>query len=202
MRSATPLRKSAARFMVDPSLAVAALGVGPEQLLRDLNATGFLSSSPLVLRDLRVYSQPLRGRLARWRDNNNHEVDIIITLDDGRWGALEVKMNPAAADGAAASLLRFKDKVDLDKVGEPAFLGVVTTRTAAVRRQDGVHILPSPHSAPNGSARHRSAVEGARPLRALGRQAPSVASSRLLSRGSWLDSTRSSACRRELDMSA
>ena len=47
-----------------------------------------------------------------------------------------------AADGAAASLLRFKDKVDLDKVGEPAFLGVVTTRTAAVRRQDGVHILP------------------------------------------------------------
>ena len=141
MRSATPLRKSAARFMVDPSLAVAALGVGAGQLLRDLNATGFLFES-LVLRDLRVYSQPLRGRLARWRDNNNHEVDIIITLDDGRWGALEVKMNPAAADGAAASLLRFKDKVDLDKVGEPAFLGVVTTRTAAVRRQDGVHILP------------------------------------------------------------
>ena len=141
MRSATPLRKSAARFMVDPSLAVAALGVGPEQLLRDLNATGFHFEA-MVLRDLRIYSQPLRGRLARWRDNNNHEVDIIITLDDGRWAALEVKMNPEAADDAAASLLRFKDKVDLGKVGEPAFLGVVTTRTAAVRRRDGVHVLP------------------------------------------------------------
>ncbi len=141
MRSRTPLRKSVARFMVDPSLPVAALGVGPEQLLRDLNATGFLFEA-LVVRDLRVYSQPLRGRLARWRDNNNHEVDIIITLDDGRWGALEVKMNPAAADAAAASLLRFRDKIDLDKVGEPAFLGVVTTRAAAVRRQDGVHVLP------------------------------------------------------------
>ena len=141
MRSSTPLRKSAARFMVDPSLAVGALGVGPEQLLRDLSATGYHFEA-LVLRDLRVYSQPLRGRLARWRDNNNHEVDIVITLDDGRWGALEVKMNPEAADDAASSLLRFRDKVDLSKVGEPAFLGVVTTRTAAVRRSDGVYTLP------------------------------------------------------------
>lgn len=141
MRSATPLRKSAARFMVDPSLAVAALGVGPEQLLRDLFAAGFHFEA-MVVRDLRIYSQPLRGRLARWRDNNNHEVDIIITLDDGRWAALEVKMNPEAADDAATSLLRFKDKVDLGKVGEPAFLGVVTTRTASVRRRDGVYVLP------------------------------------------------------------
>lgn len=80
--------------------------------------------------------------MARWRDNNNHEVDIVITLDDGRWGALEVKMNPEATNVAAASLLRFKDKVDLGTVGEPAFLGVVTTRTAAVRRRDGVHVIP------------------------------------------------------------
>ena len=95
-----------------------------------------------MVRDLRVYSQPVRGRLARWRDNNNHEVDIVITLDDGRWGALEVKMNPEAADDAAASLLRFRDKVDVGKVGEPEFLGVVTTRSAAVRRRDGVYVLP------------------------------------------------------------
>lgn len=141
MRSATPLRKSAARFMVDPSLAVAALGVGPEQLLRDMNATGFLFEA-LALRDLRVYAQPLRGRTSRWRDNNNHEVDMIITLDDGRWGALEVKMNPTAVDSAASSLLRFRDKVDIGKVGEPAFLAVVTTRAAAVRRRDGVCVLP------------------------------------------------------------
>lgn len=141
MRSATPLRKSAARFMVDPSLAIGALGVGPEQLLRDLSATGFHFES-MVVRDLRVYAQPLGGRLARWRDNNDHEIDIVITLGDGRWGAVEVKMNPEAVDAAAASLLRFAGKVDLTRVGEPAFLAVVTTRAPAVRRRDGVFVLP------------------------------------------------------------
>ncbi len=141
MRSTTPLRKSPTRFMTDPSLGVAALGVGPEQLLLDLNATGFHFEG-LVVRDLRVYAQPLGGRLSHWRDNNQHEVDIIITLDDGRWGAIEVKMNPDAVDAAAASLLRFKDKVDTAKTGEPAFLAVATTRSAALRRVDGVYVLP------------------------------------------------------------
>lgn len=141
MRSTTPLRKSPTRFMTDPSLGVAALGVGPEQLLLDLNATGFHFEG-LVVRDLRVYAQPLGGRLSHWRDNNQHEVDIIITLDDGRWGAIEVKMNPDAVDAAAASLLRFKDKVDTAKTGEPVFLAVATTRSAALRRGDGVYVLP------------------------------------------------------------
>jgi uncharacterized protein len=141
MRSTTPLRKSATRFMTDPSLGVAALGVGPEQLLRDLNATGFHFEG-LVVRDLRTYTQPLGGSLAHWRDNNGHEVDVIITLDDGRWAALEIKMNPDAADAAADSLLRFAKKVDTTKVGEPAFLAVVTTRAAAARRPDRVLVLP------------------------------------------------------------
>ena len=141
MRSTTPLRKSPTRFMTDPSLGVAALGVGPEQLLRDLNATGFHFEG-LVVRDLRIYAQPLGGKLSHWRDNNQHKVDIIITLDDGRWGALEVKINPDAVDAAAASLLRFTDKVDTAKTGAPAFLAVATTRSAALRRGDGVHVLP------------------------------------------------------------
>lgn len=141
MRSTTPLRKSPTRFMTDPSLGVAALGVGPEQLLLDLNATGFHFEG-LVVRDLRIYAQPIGGQLSHWRDNNQHEVDIIITLDDGRWGALEVKMNPAAVDAAAASLLRFRDKVDTATTGEPAFLAVATTRSAALRRGDGVYVLP------------------------------------------------------------
>jgi len=141
MRSATPLRKSPTRFMTGPSLEVAALGVGPEQLLLDLNATGFHFES-LVVRDLRIYAQPIGGHLSHWRDNNRHEVDIIITLDDGRWGALEVKMNPYAIAAAAASLLRFKDKVETARTGEPAFLAVTTTRSAAVRRGDGAYVLP------------------------------------------------------------
>jgi hypothetical protein len=141
MRSTTPLRKSPTRFMTDPSLGVAALGVGRDQLLRALSAAGFQFEG-LVVRDLRVYAQPIEGRLSHWRDNNQHEVDIVITLDDGRWGAIEVKMNPELVEAAARSLLRFKDKIDTAKAGEPSFLGVVTTRAAALRRADGVYVLP------------------------------------------------------------
>lgn len=141
MRSATPLRKSATRYLTDPSLGVAALGVGVKQLLGDLNATGYHFEA-LVVRDLRIYAQPLHGTLSHWRDNNGHEVDVIITLDDGRWAALEVKMNPNDTDQAAASLLRFLDKVDISKVGAPAFIGVITTRSPAYRRPDNVLVLP------------------------------------------------------------
>jgi predicted AAA+ superfamily ATPase len=147
MRSATPLRATATRYLVDPSIGVAALGVGPSELLSDLNATGFHFEA-LVVRDLRVYAQPLGGRLHHWRDNNGHEVDIVITLDDGRWGAFEVKMNPRDADAAAASLLRFAAKVDTTRVGEPAVLGVITTTGVAHRRDDGVHLVPIGHLGP------------------------------------------------------
>jgi hypothetical protein len=141
MRSTTPLRKSPTRYMIDPSLGGAALGIGPQQLLGDLNAAGFHFEA-LVVRDLRVYAQPLYGSLSHWRDNNGHEVDIIITLDDGRWAALEVKMNPAHVDDAARSLLRFLEKVDISKVGPPAFTAVITSRTPAFRRPDGVLVVP------------------------------------------------------------
>ena len=141
MRSKTPLRKSAYRYLADPSLGVGALHVGPEQLLTDMNATGFHFEA--LVRDLRVYAQPLGGTLAHWRDANGHEVDFIVTLSDGRWGALEVRMNPDDIDKAADSLLRFAAKVDTSKIGDPAFLGVVTTRAAALRRpEDGVLTLP------------------------------------------------------------
>ena len=92
---------------------------GPQQLLADLNATG-LHFEGLVVRDLRVYTQPLGGRLHHWRDNNGHEVDTIVTLEDGRWAAFEVKMSPGAVDAAADSLLRFAAKVDTSTVGDPS----------------------------------------------------------------------------------
>lgn len=143
MRSTTPLRATAARYMVDPSIGVSALQVGPNQLLADLNAAGYHFEA-LVVRDLRVYAQPLGGSLHRWRDTSDHEVDIIVTLDDGRWGAFEVKMNPGDVDKAADSLKRFVKKVDTDrnKAGEPAFLGVITTTGLAHRRDDRVVVLP------------------------------------------------------------
>lgn len=111
LRSKTPLRKSATRYLVDPSLGVAVLGVGRRQLLGDLNAGGFRFQS-LVVRDLSSYSRPLHCALSHWRDNNGHEVDVVVTLDDGRWAALEVKMNRDHIDVAANSLQRFLDKID------------------------------------------------------------------------------------------
>ena len=127
--------------MVDPSIGVGALGVGSARLLGDLNATGFHFEG-MVVRDVRVYVQGIGGQLSHWRDNNGHEVDIIISLDDGRWGAFEVKMNPDDVPAAANGLLRFAQKVDLDRVGEPSFMGVITTNSAAYRRDDGVLVVP------------------------------------------------------------
>lgn len=141
MRSTTRLRKSPTRFMVDPSLAVAALGQGPSHLLRDLNASGYHFEN-LVIRDLRVYSQPLRGQLSHWRDINNNEVDVIIELRDGRWAAIEVKLGPERVDGGAAALINFEKKIDTAKLGEPVFKAVVTATGASSMRPDGVMVIP------------------------------------------------------------
>lgn len=142
MRSTTPLRKSETRYMADPSLGVAALRSGPQQLLDDLNAAGFYFEA-LVVRDVRVYSEPLGGTVHHWRNNNGREVDVIVALEDGRWGAFEVKMNPSDVDKAAAALLDMADDVDTsaNRSGKPAFLGVITTRALAHRREDGVVVV-------------------------------------------------------------
>lgn len=141
MRSTTPLQSSPIRYFVDPSLAVAALGQGPTQLLGDLNATGYFFEN-LVVRDVRIYAQRLDGQVHHWRDQNQNEVDVVVTLPDSRWGAFEVKMNPADADKAAASLLSFAEKVDQGRAGPPAALGVITSTGFAYRRPDGVTVLP------------------------------------------------------------
>jgi predicted AAA+ superfamily ATPase len=141
MRSATPLQSSPTRYFVDPSLAVAALAQGPDQLLGDLNATGFFFEN-LVVRDVRTYIQGAGGAVHHWRDQNQHEVDVVVTLPDGRWGAFEVKMNPDDADKAAKSLLSFAGKVDHRKSGPPVALGVITSTGFAYRRRDGVSVLP------------------------------------------------------------
>ncbi|MBC7762140.1 MAG: DUF4143 domain-containing protein [Candidatus Saccharibacteria bacterium] len=141
MRSATPLQSSPTRYFVDPSLAVAALGQGPTQLLGDLNAAGFFFEN-LVVRDVRIYAQKLGSHVHHWRNQNQNEVDVVVTLPDRRWGAFEVKMNPSDTDTAAASLLSFAKKVDQSKAGPPSALGVITSTGFAYRRPDGVAVLP------------------------------------------------------------
>jgi len=92
---------------LDPSLTVAALGAGPERLLANLNAMGFLFES-LVVRDLGVLSQPPLGEVLHYRDGDGHEGDAIVQLADGRWAGFEVKLSSAPSDQAAASLTRVR----------------------------------------------------------------------------------------------
>jgi predicted AAA+ superfamily ATPase len=141
LRSKYVLRKAAKRHFVDPSLAVAALRTEPGPLLRDLRFLGFLFES-LVVRDLRVYAQPLRGRVAQYRDSSGLEVDAIVETGSS-WGAFEVKLGGTkAVDAAAANLLRFAKQIDTDRAGEPAVLAVITAGGYGYVREDGVHVVP------------------------------------------------------------
>jgi predicted AAA+ superfamily ATPase len=127
---------------VDPSLAVASLRAGAARLKGDLNTFGFIFET-LVARDLRVYSQNLHGELYHYRDNAGLEIDGIIELSDGRYGAIEVKLGTDQEDIAAANLVRFRNKMQEGKVGGPTFLAIVVgTGGFAHTREDGIHVIP------------------------------------------------------------
>ncbi|UYM05503.1 ATP-binding protein [Solicola gregarius] len=141
MRSRARLRTAPVRYFVDPSIGVAALDVGTADLLADPRAAGFHFEA-LAVRDLRIYAQVLGGVVDSWRDSNGNEIDAIVRLRGGQWGAFEIKLNPRDVDVAAASLLRFASIIDGSKHGEPAVLGVITGTGYAGRREDGVHVIP------------------------------------------------------------
>ncbi|GEK81358.1 ATP-binding protein [Agrococcus baldri] len=147
MRSRTRLRTTPTRYFVDPSIGAAALGVSSKDLLHDLEAAGFHFEA-LAVRDLRVYAQPLGGRVDTWRDELGNEVDAVVTLPDGRWAAIEIKMSQRDVDRAAKQLLDFASRVDADKQGAQAALIVVTATGSAGRRPDGVHVVPISALAP------------------------------------------------------
>lgn len=141
LRSKATLRQASKRHFVDPSLAVAALGAGPARLLKDLSFMGLLFES-MVIRDLRVFAQGLGGSVHHYRDNNGLEVDAIVQLADGRWGAVEVKLGAGMVDSAAITLRAFADIVDTARCGPPSFLAVVTGNGYGLRRPDGVDVVP------------------------------------------------------------
>jgi uncharacterized protein len=141
LRSRSILRSAAKRHFVDPSLAVAALRATPERLLKDMNLLGLLFES-MVVRDLRVYAQANDARILHYRDNTGLEVDAIIETADGRWAALEIKLGTGQVDDAASNLLKFADRVDTRKCGEPALLGVIIGVGYGYRREDGVAVVP------------------------------------------------------------
>jgi predicted AAA+ superfamily ATPase len=143
LRSTYQLRTAPTRHFVDPSLAVAALGATPESLLADLNTFGLLFES-MVIRDLRVYGQASEADVTHYRDSSGLEIDAIVGAASGAWAALEIKLaaTPEVLDPAAENLLRFAERVDTSKRGEPAALGVIVGTGYGYVRPDGVHVIP------------------------------------------------------------
>ena len=142
LRSRARLRSKPVRHLADPCLAVAALRASPKALLADWNYTGLLFES-MALRDVRVYVDAIGGTTYHYRDSNGLEVDIIVELDDGRWGAIEVKLGENRIDEGAESLVRFAQTIDPGSVGQPSFLAVLTgANVFATRRPDGIDVIP------------------------------------------------------------
>jgi len=141
LRSRSRLQTSPKRHFVDPSLATAALRANPEHLIRDVAWFGLLFES-MVVRDLRVYAQAMDARVHHYRDNTGLEVDAIVDAGLYRWGAFEVKLGTHRIDEAAKSLLRFADRVDTDRFGEPSALAVIVHDGYGYTRPDGVAVIP------------------------------------------------------------
>lgn len=141
VRSKTSIRTAPKRNFVDPSLAVSALHMSSDMLMKDFNIFGLLFES-LCVRDLRVYSQPIYGEVCHYRDSYDNEVDLVIALDDGCWAAVEVKMGDSEIEKAAVNLKKLRDTVDTAKMNEPSFLMVLTATGPAYVREDGIYVIP------------------------------------------------------------
>ena len=141
VRSKVAIRQSPARRFCDPSLPAALLGLTTDKLLVDFNTLGMLFES-LVVRDLRVYASASGATVTRYRDAKGLEADAVVEWPDGRWGAIEVKLDGTREDQAAAALLKLGTLVRSQHGGPPTFLAVVTATGYARRRPDGVYVIP------------------------------------------------------------
>ena len=144
LRSKTAVRTSDTRYFTDPSIATAALGLGPEDLLNDLKTFGLMFET-LCLRDLRVYADAIGGKVYHYRDKNNLECDAVIHLKNGRYGLVEIKLggNSLIEEGAA-TLKSLADKIDISRMPAPSFSMVLTGtgQYAYKRPKDGILVVP------------------------------------------------------------
>lgn len=139
IRSSVRVGRTVKRIFVDSSLACGLIGASEDKLIGDLHTFGFMFEN-LVLRDLLIYAESIGARVYHYRDDKNREVDAIIELEDGRYGAFEIKLGANGVDNGAASLLRFKEALDDDKL---VVLVVITgLGNAAYKRDDGVIVVP------------------------------------------------------------
>lgn len=140
LRSKYALRTKPKKYFVDPSIATAILDLKPMDLINDLNTFGFMFES-LCIRDLKIYTESLGGDVTFYRDERGFEVDAILRMPSGKWGAIEIKLGAGYIDEAANNLLKFKEHVDIKKCGEPSFLLVLTGTNYSYKRDDGVYVV-------------------------------------------------------------
>lgn len=140
IRSKTAIRKSEKKALVDTSLACAALRLSKEKIMKDFNYFGFLFEA-FCLRDLRIYVESIDGNIYSYRDETGYEVDAVLELNDGRWGAVEVKLSADAINNAAKNLLKLEKKIDTGRKGNPEFLMVLYGGKNSYLRDDGVLVV-------------------------------------------------------------
>ena len=143
LRSKAAIRTSDTRYFTDPSIGVAALGLGPKDLINDLQTMGLLFEN-MCIRDLRVYADALDGQVYHYRDRNDLECDAVIHLRNGSYGLIEIKLGgDKLIEEGVATLNKLADTIDTTKMKAPAFTMVLTgVGDYAYRRKDGILIVP------------------------------------------------------------
>lgn len=143
LRSKAAIRTADTRYFTDASIAAASLGIGPKDLMNDLETFGLLFET-MAVHDLRVYAQALNGRVYHYRDSDGLECDTVIHLRNGDYGLAEIKLGgDRLIEEGAASLLKLGEKIDTTKMKKPSFLMVLTANGNYVyRRPDGVWVVP------------------------------------------------------------
>ena len=143
LRSKTAIRTSNTRYYIDPSIAAAALGLGPQDLLSDLRTFGLLFET-MCIRDLRVFADVLNGNVYHFRDKTDLECDAVIHLRDGSYGLIEIKLGgESLIEEGVATLKKLNGKLDTSKMKKPSFLMILTgIGNYAYRRSDGIYVVP------------------------------------------------------------
>ena len=143
LRSKTAVRTSDTRYYVDPSVGVAALGLGPNDLINDLNTFGLFFET-MCIRDLRVYADALDGSVYHYRDKNGLECDAVVHLRNGSYGLVEIKLGgDKLIEEGAKTLIALANIIDTSRMKAPAFCMVLTgVGDFAYRRTDGVYVVP------------------------------------------------------------
>ena len=143
LRSKTAIRTSDTRYFVDPSIAAASLGIGPEDLMNDLNTFGLLFET-MCVRDLRVFAESINGQVYHYRDASGLECDAVVHLRNGVYGLIEIKLggDKLISEGIE-TLNKLADKIDTERMKKPSFkMVLIGVGDYAYRRKDGVFIVP------------------------------------------------------------